>query len=659
MIAVIVYHAGFSVFGENWFRGGFLGVDIFFVISGYLISGLLLAELRETGHIDLKYFYERRARRILPALFLVISISLPYAWHYLLPSSLVEYAKSILSTLFFVSNGFFYITTTEYAAESSQLKPLLHTWSLGVEEQFYLIFPLLLLLFRRSLTSHPLVLIIGLLLVSFGFSRVYIEQDPYLNFYLSFSRGWEFLLGTLVVVLEHKYPFKGNMFATQMLPVLGLGMVAYSILFFSGETNHPGFSTLVPVVGTVLILAFTNENGLVGTLLSLKPVAFVGLVSYSLYLWHFPVFAFIRIQHVTPSNTEMLQGILIVFVLSVFSFYFIERPFRNKQMVSFRLLASSLATVSSLILGISLWFIAVDGAAFRLSGAALSFYQHFSRDEWDRLEGESGSTGESLHFARERKTCDRRDPFHACQFGNRHFVTLGDSFVGHYEYALLEHLKKYHEGLISFSYAQCPFVSPDFWFGDHADCPIVNERRWSVINSFHEQKIFIIAANEGLFQDTKKRTNNPLQDGQKESREGEPVAEQQAWKSYFDNIQKLLDLGHKVILIRTLPPPGMDAKQVFFNNLRKANASTVPVRFSNVSPQDILNRDNAVYPDFDPENLLVIDPVNVLCSQQGKLSKCMSIAEEGALYNGGGHLSYFGANRMLDYIFQKMDEKHW
>lgn len=660
VIAVIGYHAGFSVLGESVLPGGFLGVDVFFVISGYLISGLLLAELENTGRIDLRHFYERRARRILPALLLVMAVSLPYAWRYLLPDGLIEYAQSMLATLSFVSNGFFYFTTTAYGAESSQLKPLLHTWSLGVEEQFYLLFPLLLLLFRRRLQHYPLRITLGALLASFCFSLLYSGRDPSLNFYLPFSRGWELLTGTLVAILERKYPTPNNRLAAEALPMIGLGMVCYAILFLSGETHHPGLPTLVPVAGAALILAFARDDGVVGRLLSLKPVAFTGLVSYSLYLWHFPVFAFMRIQHAPPSNAEMARSLSLVFFLAVISFYGVERPFRNRRMVPVRLLAVSLGAAGGLILAASCWLISVDGAVSRLNGAALNFYRHFSQNEWDRLEGENGSSGESLHFGHARTTCDRRDPPHACQFGDGRFVTLGDSFVGHYEYALLERLRQRQQGLLSFSYAQCPFVATDLWFGDHAECPLVNERRWAIIKGFREQKIFIISANEGLFLDAKRRTRNPLQDGRNEIRAGEPVAAQQAWDSYFANIRQLLALGHKVILIRSLPPPDdIDARQAFFSALREAGAVTVPVRYSSVNPQAVLARDNAVYPDFHSNNLLVIDPVNALCSQQGRLGQCMVIAPEGALYNGGGHLSYFGANRILDDLFRKMAEKHW
>ena len=184
VVSVILYHAFIMLSDRDWFEGGFIGVDIFFVISGYLITRIILVELYTTGSFSFLNFYERRARRILPMLFVVIFVSTPYAWQKLLPSDFVEYAESILASLFFGSNFFFYFSTTEYGSESAFLKPFLHTWSLGVEGQFYLLFPILATVVFKYFRKHFLTILIGLFLISLLFAELMEVRNSELNFYL-------------------------------------------------------------------------------------------------------------------------------------------------------------------------------------------------------------------------------------------------------------------------------------------------------------------------------------------------------------------------------------------------------------------------------------------------------------------------------------------
>jgi peptidoglycan/LPS O-acetylase OafA/YrhL len=172
VVSVILYHAQMVLFGRDWFEGGFIGVDIFFVIGGYLITSIILSELESKGSFSFMNFYERRARRILLVLFVVIFVSIPFAWQKLLPSDFVEYAESILASLLFASNFFFYFSTTEYGADSALLKPFLHTWSLGVEEQFYLVFPILAIVAFKFFRKHFLTILIGLSLLNPQFAEL-------------------------------------------------------------------------------------------------------------------------------------------------------------------------------------------------------------------------------------------------------------------------------------------------------------------------------------------------------------------------------------------------------------------------------------------------------------------------------------------------------
>ena len=338
------------LFGRDWFEGGFIGVDIFFVISGYLITRIILSELETKGSFSFLNFYERRARRILPMLFVVIFVSIPYAWERLLPSDFVEYAESILASLFFGSNFFFYFSTTEYGADSALLKPFLHTWSLAVEEQFYLVFPILTIVAFKFFRKHFLTILIGLSLLSLQFAELMEVRNADLNFYLPFSRFWELAVGSILAYRELYYKPSNENFASKSLPMIGLYLIAYSILFFDAKTPHPSFHTLIPIIGVALIIGFASKDELVGKVLGSKPFVWVGLISYSAYLWHFPIFAFSRMGK-EPSNYDKFEWIALTIVLSVLSYFLVEKPFRARALfrakIFFVIMLGSIALVST------------------------------------------------------------------------------------------------------------------------------------------------------------------------------------------------------------------------------------------------------------------------------------------------------------------------
>ena len=368
VLSVILYHAQIVVFGHDFFKGGFVGVDIFFVISGYLISRILLSELFEKGKISFLQFYERRARRILPISFTVFIASFPLAYKYLLPYQLIEYAQSILSATFFGSNIFFYFTNTQYGAEDSLLQPFLHTWSLGVEEQFYILFPIVLLLAYKFAKNYLVTIIAVLILISLTYADWLSTKNTQLNFFMLTSRLWELGIGSLLAFYELKYGRVKHELLNQTMPLLGLAMIAYAIVFFNNQTPHPSFITLLPTLGTALIILYSvNTKDLVGKVLSWKPIVGVGLISYSMYLWHYPIFAFARIWDANGlHNDEKYLLILLTIILSIISYFVIEKPFRNKSLISKQKLILFLLSCISLILIIHLKIIFSDGMKERI-----------------------------------------------------------------------------------------------------------------------------------------------------------------------------------------------------------------------------------------------------------------------------------------------------
>ena len=368
VLSIIFYHAQIIIFGDEFLKGGFVGVDIFFVVSGYLISRILLSELFDEGKINLLHFYERRVRRIVPVLLATFIVSFPFAYNYLLPSQFIEYAQSILSATFFSSNIFFYLTNTQYGAQDSLLQPFLHTWSLGVEEQFYIFFPILVLLGYRFFKHHLITIITILILLSLLYAEWMSSQNQQFNFFIIFTRFWELGIGSLLAFYELKYGRVKNNLLNHTLPLLGLSLIAYSIVFFGQQTPHPSLVTLLPTLGTALIILYAgNKVDVVSKFLSLKVIVGIGLISYSLYLWHYILFAFARITDTDGlENYEKYYLILATLILSIISYFLVEKPFRNNQFVSTKKFIITIMIALFCITTTNLMVVASDGLKNRL-----------------------------------------------------------------------------------------------------------------------------------------------------------------------------------------------------------------------------------------------------------------------------------------------------
>ena len=325
VVSVIFFHADFA-----GFAGGFVGVDVFFVISGFLITGILIAE-NLAGDFSILRFYERRVRRILPALYLVLAVSFAVALYLLLPSRLVDFARSALAALLFVSNGYFWRNANYFGPDSS-LEPLLHTWSLGVEEQYYLFFPLLVLIFWRFGIPRLAGIIAVATLASLALSEVLWRTGPEANFYLLPSRAWELGLGSLGAFLWHRtggMPMRRPI--AEAAAAVGLALVTGSVLLIDAGTPTPSLIAALPTGGALLILLFATKGTLVARLLSLPLVVGIGLASYSAYLWHQPLFAFARISSTDDLGFgTMLLLCALTFLLAWATLVFVERPFRNR-----------------------------------------------------------------------------------------------------------------------------------------------------------------------------------------------------------------------------------------------------------------------------------------------------------------------------------------
>ncbi len=325
VLPVFLFHLG--IYG---FSGGFVGVDIFFVISGYLITSIIWNDL-EKGTFSFSKFYERRVRRIIPALYLVLAFSWLFTFLFFMDDEFKYFCRSTLSTLLFYSNIQFW-NEAGYFDLKSHMKPLLHTWSLSIEEQFYIVFPTLLILLRKFMKKYTVHLLSIFAIGSFAFDVYVLRRDSNSAFYFMHLRAWELLLGCLLALKAFpKIKLKG---LSECISFLGLVLIVYSIVWLDSKSKFPGFNALIPCVGTALIIYCSSFNiqTNVAKFLSNRIFVFVGKISYSLYLWHWPLIVFTKYWVAgNLSPVHFISILAIGFLLSFLSWKYLEQPIRMKS----------------------------------------------------------------------------------------------------------------------------------------------------------------------------------------------------------------------------------------------------------------------------------------------------------------------------------------
>ena len=639
---VILYHSKISLFGHKYFEGGFIGVDIFFVISGYLITSIIFKELITTGSFNLKYFYERRIRRILPVLLFVMLVSFLFAWMYLLPISFIDFSNSILYSLGFSSNFFFHYSGQEYASPSGLYKPFLHTWSLSVEEQFYIIFPATLLITFKYFRKYLAHILIIACLISLGLAEWTSRNYPSLSFYFLHTRLWELLAGSILAYYEVTRGQRSNFkILNLILPLVGLLLIAHSVFFFDDEIFHPSILTLSSIIGVCMIIWFSNKDEFITKILSSKLFVGIGLISYSLYLWHYPIFAFSRVTGFTFENKfGQILSVVIIFILSVASYYLIEKPFRNKK-YQFKKLLTILIGFIIFLISISFYVIHEDGIKSRIP----KIFQN-----------------------RLTKSLNREDYYQ--KENTQKVVLIGDSHSASLEYNLNEEIKKNELSFYRFK----PFMylkdfnrvnrktnnfgkvstdnEIDNFLASNSELIVILHFRWSlkILETHYDNK-------EGY-----KEESNLTYEYYLEPVNINTTSQQQRQKylreEVISRINFIINQGHKLILVYPIPEMAFDVPRQLNSKFIKSrlNFSKFSIPILSGSYEVFKKRQKPIFEILDNvqnPNIYRVYPHKFFCDTIVK-DRCVANDKENIFYHDDDHLSLKGSKYVVDEIMKKI-----
>ena len=654
--AVIFYHSHVSINGVKPFSGGFIGVDIFFVISGYLITSIILKELICYNTFSLKYFYERRIRRILPVLLFILLASIPFAWLFLLPESFIDFSKSIISSLGFASNFYFHFSDLQYGGGPGLLKPFLHTWSLSVEEQYYLIFPFILIIVIKFYRKFLIHFIIFFFLISLFFADYGSRNYPSSTFYLIHARIWELLSGSILSYFEITLNRRGeNKILKLCLPSIGFFLIIISIFYFNDEMRHPSYYTLIPIIGVSVILWFSNKNEIITKILSSRLFVSVGLISYSLYLWHYPIFSFSRITNfATGDILKKILLLIIILLLSIITYFFIEKPFRNKKN-NFKIILTSILFFFFLILTINIYIIKKEGFKDRFPEI---IYNIPVGNILDLLKDKDG------------KTCFGNT--NGCKFNisstNKVYI-IGDSHMASLSYDLKERFLDSNHQFIVRLLRGCLFY-PGF---DRQNIQTTKNSKKcndnyfaNLINTINKDKnsTIIIGGRYSLYLSNKFFNN---QEGGIENQYEPnginwkhkfiPIKNYQSMNDSFKNEIIKLSEKHKVILVYPIPEVGWDPKkQILLEWFKKKNKNYNNINLASTSYNVYQERNRSVFDmlnSINSENIYRVFPHKIFCNSYIK-NRCATHDGKNIFYSDDDHPSLIGSKMINNLIIKEI-----
>ena len=619
VVPVMLFHAGFQTFS-----GGFVGVDVFFVISGYLITTILLTELHE-DRFSLLNFYERRARRILPALFLVMAVSIPFAWILLVPSDRADFANSLVAVTTFSSNILFWLES-DYFDTATELKPMLHTWSLAVEEQYYIIFPLFLMFtwkfgIKWIATTLSVIFVISLLAGDWG-----SQHAPSAAFYLLPMRAWEVLIGTFAALFSYHYgKVMINQLIANILSLIGLLLIAYAIVAFDEHTPFPSLYALTPTIGAVLIILFAHKGTIVQYILQSKGFVGIGLLSYSAYLWHQPIFSFYRHGSRLRPDTDVFWLLIpLTFFLAWLTWKYVEAPFRYKK----RFNTDFIFKYSMVGLGV-----------FALVGVSIPSY---------KAENKFANWGPDVrqydcHLQGERQ----QEHKEFCTKDTDGILLWGDSHAASLYPGLSAHAGKNNQTISQLTQSACPPLLDLKVLKQRKSCNEINKRILKHVKDNSYETIILHAAwKHGHYPLTYKELEKKLKDTVRKIKKSSPDS--------------------RIVVIGNVPRWYISAQREFnlSRRIKAIKALWKEDEFETADTDNILYGVSDVRPGIDrklsriakKQEVTYISAVQALCTKRkySKTHRYCALSEGGGktglTYIDYGHLSKIGSNLLIDRI---------
>lgn len=651
VMAVFFYHCHLTLGGVKVLPGGFLGVDIFFVLSGFLISSIILSSM-DAGSFSISEFYIRRAKRIIPALVGVIAISSLLTYQLLLPEEYESFGKAAVASLLFISNYYFY-SLDAYTATSNLYNFLLHTWSLSAEWQFYITFPFVILLARKYCKRYTMQLLLVALIGSLLYSIHLSSSNQQLSFYSFINRAWELLSGCIVTfAIRNGVRENIDDFFKNILSVVGVALVIYSILFIDDSAAHPGIITLPVIIGTCLIILFSSKDEVIGKVLSVRFVSFIGVVSYSFYLWHQVVI--VTFRYVKHENINIWQSILllvITFIVSVISYYLIEKPFRSSYNTAKKYL-SGLVFITVVLSTSYIW---------SSNGAPGRFGEH------DLSSLVTNLNGNKLHVVN-GVTCHDKSIEDSCGIGKENnglpnVILLGDSHAGSYGFSL-ENKAKDKFNLVQLTSDVCLGMDNIDLYDKgilHLNCHN-RSGQFSKYIEEHPSYPVIFSARLNWYLSGKQYTNEygysePDLQGKQVTKNGMPL---------YDELLKKLNEWAKtrtIVLIYPEPELALPVPSVLANKIQ--SSFTISSKIKEVNDYNFYIT-KSKYEDRSKESVKLLDSVtgkNVIRVHPGDMlcdeSKCYPYSKDKSTlyYFDDDHLSVHGADMVVSSFISKLEKE--
>ena len=651
--SLIIYHSNIFIFGRQFASGGFFGIDLIFIISGYL-SYIFFKQSSFSFKDTFVLFLKQKFRKIFPSLLSLITICFFLSWFTLSPDDFVNFTKSVISNLSLNSNFYYHFSGNTLGEYNSLLKPLFHLWSVSVLFQLWIIFIICLILINRFFRKYTLQFLVFICLASFAFSIILSKTNPSLNFFIPLTRSWEFILGSIIAFFhqENKFTHLKLNFIENIILFLAFVLLFYSIFFISNSILHPSFKTIIPLLGASIIILYSKKNHFLINSAIIKFFSKISLLSFSLFLFHYPIFAFTRISGITNNNLLNFLAILTILILSIINFFIIEKKLYKKE-INFKIF-SNLILFSIILL------------------FSTSVYTNFKNGFPDRMPKivklNSGKESPATMLKNEKGELCFNNLNH-CEFnkkGSLKIYAIGDSHMSALAYGLRKKIDKSNIYLKTFVYGNCVYF-PGFDKFFLKTNEISNKCHNKYFISLEEEllkngnSIVIFNARFPLYF-TKKYYDNleggiegagwhhnyvPIENGKFNN-----IAE-----SFVYSLEKLSKNGNRVVIIYPMPEAGWDVPKKVFSKFFILKKKFIEENYVTTSYENYKQRVKSTFEILDSikgDNIYRIYPDKIFCNTLIE-GRCLTHDTKNLFYSDAHHPSLYIIEKLTDQTMKKLN----